>query len=119
MVERVEHEWLDPASPVTVWVDLAAPTDEEFRLLGDLFKFHPLSVEDARSALQFPKVEPYPGYLYLVLHGIDLKKGQTQLATRDVDFFVGRNFLVTVHDGDSSSIARLRAVCDRHERVLL
>ena len=118
MVERVESEWLGPSSPVTLWVDLAAPTDEEFRLLSDLFAFHPIAVEDAHSALQFPKIEPYPGYLYLVLHGIDLSKGRGQLATRDVDFFLGRNYLVTVHDGQSRSIGRLREMCDRHERIL-
>ena len=116
--ERVEREWLDLASPVTLWVDLTAPTDDEFRLLSEVFGFHPLSVEDARSALQFPKVEPYPGYLYIVLHGIDLTKGRAQFATRDVDFFLGRNYLVTVHDGQSRSIGRLRELCDRHERIL-
>jgi magnesium transporter len=103
---------------VTLWVDLTAPTDDEFRLLSELFGFHPLSMEDARSALQYPKIEPYPGYLYLVLHGIDLTKGRTQFATRDVDFFLGRNYLVTVHDGQSRSITRLRELCDRHERIL-
>jgi len=118
-VDRVEPTWLDPSSKVTLWVDLVKPGEEEFRILSDLFRFHPLSVEDARSALQFPKIEAYPGYLYLVLHGIDLKKGQTVFATRDVDFFLGRNYLVTVHDGESRSIARMRDVCDRHERVLL
>jgi magnesium transporter len=101
-----------------LWVDLTAPTDDEFRLLSDVFGFHPLSVEDARSALQYPKIEPYPGYLYLVLHGIDLTRGRTQFATRDVDFFLGRNYLVTVHDGQSRSITRLRELCDRHERIL-
>ena len=118
-VDRVDPAWLGPSSNVTVWVDVVQPTDDDIRLLSDVFKFHPLSVEDARSALQFPKIEAYPGYLYLVLHGIDLKKGQTEIATRDVDFFLGRRFLVTIHDGDSRSIARLREVCDRHERVLL
>ena len=118
LVERVEREWLDPASPVTLWVDLTAPTDDELKLLSEVFGFHPLSVEDARSALQFPKVEPYPGYLYLVLHGIDLTKGRGQFATRDVDFFLGRNYLVTVHDGESRAIGRLRELCDRHERIL-
>ncbi len=118
LVERVEREWLDPASPVTLWVDLTAPTDDELKLLSEVFGFHPLSVEDARSALQFPKVEPYPGYLYLVLHGIDLTKGRGQFATRDVDFFLGRNYLVTVHDGESRTIGRLRELCDRHERIL-
>jgi len=117
-VERVEREWLDPASPVTLWADLAAPTDDEFRLLSDVFGFHPLAVDDARSALQYPKVEPFPGYLYLVLHGIDLTKGRAQFATRDVDFFLGRNYLVTVHDGESRSIGYMRELCDRHERIL-
>ena len=117
-MERVEREWLAPASPVTLWADLAAPTDEEFRLLGDVFGFHPLAVDDARSALQYPKVEPYPGYLYLVLHGIDLNKSRSQFATRDVDFFLGRNYLVTVHDGESRSVGHMRELCDRHERIL-
>ena len=103
---------------MTLWVDLAAPTDDEFRLLSDVFGFHPLAVDDARSSLQYPKVEPYPGYLYLVLHGIDMSKGKTQFATRDVDFFLGRNYLVTIHDGQSRSIGRLRELCDQHERIL-
>ena len=110
--------WLDPSSPVMFWVDLAAPTDDESRLLSDVFHFHPLSVEDARSSLQYPKVEPYPAYLYLVLHGIDLAKGTSQFATRDVDFFLGRNYLVTVHDGQSRSIHRIHELCDQHERIL-
>ena len=118
IVDRVEPRWLDPASPVTLWVDLAKPTPEESAILSDVFKFHPLSVEDARSALQYPKVETYPGYLYLVLHGIDLKKGHAMFATRDIDFFVGRNYLVSVHDGNSTSIARMKEVCDRYERIL-
>jgi len=118
-VDRVEPQWLEPSSQVTLWVDVVKPDEQDFRLLSDVFKFHPLSVEDARSALQFPKVEPYPGYLYLVLHGIDLQRGQTHFATRDIDFFLGSNFLVTVHDGASRSISRMREVCDRHERILL
>jgi len=116
--ERVEREWFDPASPVTLWVDLAAPTDDEFKILSEVFGFHPLAVEDARSSLQYPKVEPYPGYLYLVLHGIDVSKGKAQFATRDVDFFLGRNYLVTIHDGESRSIVHLRELCEQHERIL-
>ena len=117
-VERVEPEWLDPASGATLWVDLKAPGDAERRLLSEVFGFHPLSVEDAVSALQFPKIEAYPGYLYVVLHGIDAEPKQTQFATRDVDFFLGRNYLVTVHDGDSRSIDAIREMCDRHEHIL-
>jgi len=128
MVDRVEPEWLGPQSDVTLWVDLSVPGDEERRLLLEVFRFHPLSVEDAVSALQFPKIESYPGYLYLVLHGIDSKLAtpkpareggqRSQFATRDVDFFLGRNYLVTVHDGQSRSIEQMREVCGRYEHIL-
>ena len=117
-VDRVEPEWLGPSSDVTLWVDLTKPGDEEKRLLLEVFHFHPLSVEDAGSSLQFPKIESYQGYLYLVLHGIDAKPKRDQFATRDVDFFLGRNYLVTVHDGESRSVERLREMCTRHEHIL-
>ena len=116
--DRVEPEWLAPSSAVTLWVDLADPTPEEGRILADLFHFHPLAVEDAQSVLQFPKIESYRDYLYLVLHGIDITKGGRTLATHDVDFFLGPNYLVTVHENKSRSIARMRDICDKHSRVL-
>ena len=99
-------------------MDLSAPTPEEGRILSDVFHFHPLAVEDALSVLQFPRIEPYKDYLYLVLHGIDVKKGGSRFATRDIDFFLGPNYLVTVHDGHSRSITRLRDICDQNVRIL-
>ena len=117
-VDRVEPAWLDSSSPVKLWVDLPAPSDSDFALLNDLFHFHRLSIEDARSALQYPKVEQYPQYLYLVLHGIDSKEGARTFSTRDIDFFLGKNYLVTVHDGTSRSIKRLRDACGQYEHLL-
>jgi len=118
-VERVEPAWLDPSSRAALWVDLVAPTREEIQsVLVDTFHFHPLAVEDAASEIQFPKVEAYQGYLYLILHGIDFQEQEHRFATRDVDFFLGRNYLVTVHDGRLHSIARLREICSRHPHIL-
>jgi magnesium transporter len=119
-VDRIEPAWLGPASGVTLWVDLAQPTPEEGRaILAETFHFHPLSVEDALSAIHAPKIEAYSGYLYLILHGIDFKaSGQREFATRDVDFFLGATFLVTVHDGESRSIARIKDLCSAHGHVL-
>jgi magnesium transporter len=116
--DAINPAWLTPGSNVTLWVDLAAPTPEEGRLLSEVFHFHPLAIEDALSAIHHPKIEPYEGYLYLILHGIDFQEEEHWFATRDVDFFLGRNYLVTVHDGDSRSIAGLKEICDRHDRVL-
>src|SRR5678810_1196684 len=48
------------------------------------------------------------GYLYVVLHGIDFRAGEKGFATHDVDFFIGPNYLVTVHDGNSRSIDEIQ-----------
>jgi magnesium transporter len=117
-LDRIEPEWLDPASTATLWVDFSGVTPDEGRLLTEVFHFHPLAVEDALSAVQFPKIETYDGYLYVVLHGIDVNASEHRLATRDIDFFLGRNYLVTVHDGRSRSITKLRDICDKHGHIL-
>ena len=116
--DAIDPAWLKPGSGVTLWVDLAAPTPEEGRLLADVFHFHALAVEDALSAIHHPKIEAYDGYLYLILHGIDFRVEEHWFATRDVDFFLGPNYLVTVHDGDSRSIGAVKSVCDKHDRAL-
>jgi magnesium transporter len=114
----IDLAWLDPASGTIVWVDLAKPTIPEALILSDTFKFHPLSVEDAMSAVHYPKIEPYDGYLYVVLHGIDFHKGEKGFATHDIDFFIGPNYLVTVHDGHSRSVADIRENCSRNKKIL-
>jgi magnesium transporter len=116
----IDRAWLNPASGVVVWVDLAAPSILESLVLSDTFHFHPLSVEDAMAAVQYPKVEAYDGYLYVVLHGIDFHVGDVvqRFATHDVDFFLGPNYLVTVHDGHSTSINDLRDHVTRNPKIL-
>jgi magnesium transporter len=117
--ERVDPAWLDPSANLLLWVDLVQPTPEEIEeVLVQRFHFHPLAVEDARSEIHHPKVESYEGYLYLILHGIAFEHQEHRFATRDVDFFLGRNYLVTVHDGHSRSIAQLRQLCERHPHIL-
>jgi magnesium transporter len=117
-VERVDPAWLTPGSGVWVWVDLSAPTAEEGRILSEVFRFHELAVEDALSEIHHPKVEAYDGYLYLILHGIDFRAAEHCFRTQDVDFFLGEQFLVTVHPGISRTIEGVRDVCARNNLAL-
>lgn len=118
--DHIDPTWLAPQSGVTVWVDLGnADPAQTRRVLADTFKFHELSVEDAVSASHHPKVEPYDGYLYLILHGIDFNATQQGgFSTHDIDFFIGPNYLVTIHDGTSRSIASVQGICPRNGFVL-
>lgn len=117
-VDQMDPRWLDPDSGVMVWVDLMNPTPDETRILSDVFHFHELSVEDAVNEIHHPKIEPYPNYLYLILHGIDFRAREHCFRTMDVDFFLGANFLVTVHSGESRSIARMAEICRRNADAL-
>jgi magnesium transporter len=115
----IDRAWLDPASGVVLWVDITSPSVPESLLLSDTFGFHQLAVEDAMSALQFPKVEDYDSYLYVVLHGLNYTKGDEEgFGTHDIDFFLGPNYLVTVHDGNSQSIHEIREHCPRNHMIL-
>ena len=89
-----------------LWVDLEAPTKEEVQtILEDVFHFHPLSIEDCVTASPSPKVEEYSPkeddlftpYLFMVIHAVDYSRQNGQFATSELNFFLGRNFLVTYH----------------------
>ncbi|MGE3518732.1 MAG: magnesium/cobalt transporter CorA [Vicinamibacterales bacterium] len=114
----IDRGWLNPASGAFVWVDLAAPSIPELLILSETFAFHPLAVEDARADLQYPKIEAYDGYLYVILHGMAYNAGLDEFVTHDIDFFVGPTYLVTVHNQSSRSIAELQHNATRNVKVV-
>ena len=118
LVERIDSAWLSPSSGVIFWVDLTNPTEDDGKVLSDVFHFHPLSVEDALATSNLPKVESYGDYLYLILHRIDFHAPEHCFRTYDVDFFLGRNYLVTIHSGESRSFEQIREICERNARAL-
>lgn len=113
-VERLEEAWLAADSAVTIWADVSTPTPDEVQQLARQFGFHPLSIEDALQESALPKAESYGSYLYVVLHGIDFRQEAHAFETQDVDFFLGRNFLVTIHDGRRRSVAQVAELCQRN-----
>ena len=111
------------------WLDLPQLGDEELTWLRDVFKFHPLAIEDVENFGQRPKLEEYDGYVLLVLYGSaspldpkELSRGRTDAYTStpedleqlaEVHCFLAEHYLVTVHRADClafSQVAdRLRA----------
>jgi magnesium transporter len=100
----VDPAWLAPGAPEIVWGDIESPGEADRDLLIDTFHIHELAVEDALAEIHFPKIELYDSLLYLILHGIINGARTEGFVTMDLDFFIGRNFLVTVHHGPSRSI---------------
>jgi magnesium transporter len=92
-----------------VWVGLFEPTDDEFDEIADVFRLHPLAVEDAVHAHQRPKLERYDDSLFVVMktvgHGED---GDDELDIGEVMVFLGDGFVVTVRHGAFTGLANLR-----------
>jgi magnesium transporter len=116
--DAVDPAWLAPEAKETFWADLLDPGEPERQLLLETFHFHELAVEDALAEVHHPKIEPYDGFLYLILHGVAASRRQKGIVTHDIDFFLGRNYLVTVHREPSRSIEAELQVCARHPHVL-
>jgi magnesium transporter len=114
----VDPTWLAAGSDAVVWVDFSKPSADELRVLADVFHFHPLAIEDAVAARHHPKIEHYGTYLYLILHGIDFRASQHRFSTHDTDFFLGPNYLVTIHDGQTRTIPSMHDLCVKNDRLL-
>ncbi|MBI4662477.1 MAG: magnesium/cobalt transporter CorA [Verrucomicrobia bacterium] len=105
-----------------LWVDLENPSSEETKfLLEDVFHFHPLSIEDCVAASPSPKVEEYlpkeedrfAPYLFMVIHAVDYSRKDGVFATSELNFFLGKNYLVTYHDVSLRSISSVEERCMR------
>lgn len=79
-----------------LWLDFYAPNQEEWKLLEDPFHFHPLTIEDCMNQDQRPKIEDYGDYLFIVSQWAMVE--DDELKTHELDIYVGKNFVVTVHD---------------------
>lgn len=100
-----------------VWVDVEKPTPEEMRALEHEFGFHPLSIEDVLHGHQRPKIDEYNGYFFLVLNALKYDRESMELDLIEIDFFIGRNYVVTVHDGSSPALDDALTRARAHPRV--
>jgi magnesium transporter len=121
-VERFLMPTLLADTNLFLWVDLDSPTAEEAKfVLEDVFHFHPLSIEDCVVASPSPKVEEYSPkeedrflpYLFMVIHAVDYSRKDGVFATSELNFFLGKNFLVTYHDLPHRSVQNVEERCTR------
>ena len=97
-------------------VDLEKPTQQEWKeVLEMIFHFHPLSIEDCVQPSPSPKVEEYSPkeddrftpYLFMVIHAVDYSRKDGCFGTSELNFFLGKNFLVTYHEEPLTSVSQV------------
>ena len=95
-----------------IWVDLEAPDQNEVAILSEVFHFHPLAIEDCLHCLQRPKVDEYPGYLFVVLHTVKDRVERRIYEPEEFDIFISENYVVTFHKGKVAALHSLLADCE-------
>jgi magnesium transporter len=79
-----------------VWVDIAVCDTRAVEVLENVFKFHRIAVRDCVERNHVSKVHVYPDHVFTVLHAPEVgKRGHVHYV--ELDQFIGRNYLVTLH----------------------
>ncbi len=101
-----------------LWVDFVGESASTIEpVLTGLFKFHPLAVDDAVQETHVPKVDDWMGYLYVVLHALKVGDGNC-IDTLEIDIFLGKNYMVTLHDYPINSVEKVMDLCTKDIRIV-
>ncbi len=91
-----------------IWLDTDVRNDEDLReaehLYSEVFGFHYLTIEDCRETRNQPKVEEFPDYLFFIVHGMKSKAHTSNFITKELDGYLGMNFVVTNRNEEFRSL---------------
>jgi magnesium transporter len=93
------------------WVDILRPNDSDLRVLSEVFRFHPLAIEDTVNMRQRPKVEEYGDTLFTIINPAHFDG--TEVIFTELDAFLGPNYIVTVHTNPEDVIEHVANTCGR------
>jgi len=83
-----------------IWLNYYKPERQDLNVLIDLVGIHPLSVEDCFDDKQVPKIEHFQNNTFILFNAFCYQ--DENLYIDEVNFFIGKNFLITVsgHNSD-------------------
>lgn len=81
----------------TTWYDIQPPTQRDIAMLKEELNIHSLVLEELLPAIHYPKLDLYSDHFFLVLQApiLDTKTGEVEI--EEIDFIVGKSWLVTSH----------------------
>lgn len=83
------------------------------RELGMMFGLHPLALEDVINTGQRPKADSYDEQLFVVVN-LPMVSDRGDVETEQVSLFLGHNFLISFHRGESDAFAPVMQRLRKH-----
>jgi magnesium transporter len=78
------------------WIDVELPTQAEIKNLMETYGLDPDVGQDLISPNLRPKIELYDTYIHLILQFPAYKHSHKKGGSQEIDFIMGRDFLITV-----------------------
>lgn len=94
------------------WIDIKGPTQGDLEHLGQNFDLHPLVLKEILPQIDYPKIENYGDYLFLVIFYPFFDKETSSTIPFELDIVIGRNFLITNHYRDIVPLSALFHECN-------
>jgi len=80
------------------WIEMNGLGDvDALRALGGKFNLHPLALEDVLNIGQRPKLEPYPGHLFIIAQMM-YRDDEECLCGEQVSMFLCHNYLISIQE---------------------
>jgi magnesium transporter len=98
-----------------VWIDYEDPSDDDLTELSQLIKLHPLTLEDAHTFRQRPKIEEYEGYMFMVVFGVDAGTESGGPLLREVHLIISGDYVITIHHRPFAALTDLRVRYDEQQ----
>ncbi|MFC1640804.1 magnesium transporter CorA family protein [Patescibacteria group bacterium] len=100
------------------WRSIVDPTFRHMEKIGADYDFHILDIKDSVSKRQIPKIEVYRKYLFAVLHFPEYDDNKDMVVTREVDFFIGKNFVVTSRRGAFTGMKTMEKLLESDGKLM-
>lgn len=113
MIEILTHN--SPKGNSLKWINVTYAKKKEIEYLKKNFNFNLRNLRDSLSNIyaQRLKIEEYPSYLFLVLRFPVLDHKIGEIIASEVDCFVGKNYLITIHNKESDVLNGLFSLCKK------
>ena len=96
---------MDEFPKAVLWLDLYDPDENDLRVVAAEFSLHPLAVEDAVHDHERPKLDRYPGHLFMNVYAVDFESDgeKPRLHKAEISSFITERALITVRKSPSDT----------------
>jgi magnesium transporter len=115
--EFVERALAEPDG--LLWVDLHVASEADGVFLDEVVHFHPLTIEDSVTPRVDPaKIDDYGEYVFIVVQALQRYEAGRELQSSEADFYLGQNYVVSIHLDEVPAIESFFKQCQRDDRLI-